>query len=268
MHILQSIIKSFYSKEFYREVVQKWKEIGFVYLLIIITIISIPFIYNSCFAVKVFFGTHLERFVDQVPEITVGVDGISANETMPYYFRDTDQKIIGLIDTTGGTKSLDEVDGAYFLLTKDKIMVKEKAHQFKTYDLKEFKDIAKEEGEFTVTKDMMAGFYQVLRRWAPIVLYPFIAVFIVLFTLLGRMIQALVYTLFGMLFGGLLKVKLSYQNLYRLTIVSLTPTIILGIVFDLANLDIPFKGFWFFVLAMGYLFFAIKANVGGVDISR
>lgn len=261
MHILQSIIKSFYSKEFYREVLKSWKGVGFVYLLIIITIISIPFIYNTCFATKVFFGSYMENFVDQVPEIIVRTDGISISETMPYYFRDSDQKVIGLIDTTGGTKSLDEVDGAFFLLTKNKIMVKEKANQYKTYNLKEFTEIAEEEGELTLTKEMVSGFYEGARRWVPIVLYPFIAVFIVLFTLLGRMLQALVYTLFGMLFSGLLKVKLNYGDLYRLTIVALVPTIILGIVFDLASFDIPFRGFWFFVLGMGYLFFAIKANV-------
>ena len=70
----------------------------------------------------------------------------------------------------------------------------------------------------------------------------------------------LLYAAIGMLFVKMLKVPLDYLAVLRLASVSITPAIILSTLQTLTGFHVPV--FWLicFAIAMGYLFFAVKAN--------
>jgi hypothetical protein len=52
---------------------------------------------------------------------------------------------------------------------------------------------------------------------------------------------------------------LSYPALLRLAVTAVTPCIIVRTVLEYASVKLPLAGLWFFLAAMGLLFYGIKA---------
>ncbi|MBU1628661.1 MAG: DUF1189 domain-containing protein, partial [Gammaproteobacteria bacterium] len=55
------------------------------------------------------------------------------------------------------------------------------------------------------------------------------------------------------------KHSVKYETAYRLTLVAVTPAIILGTLLSIFRIHYPYQLLFYFVLSMGYLFFAITA---------
>ena len=75
-----------------------------------------------------------------------------------------------------------------------------------------------------------------------------------------RLVQMLIYALVGMIFANIVKANLEYVTLVRLAAVSITPVIILNAVRRMLDISVPYIGLLSFLIAMGYLFFAVKAS--------
>jgi hypothetical protein len=75
-----------------------------------------------------------------------------------------------------------------------------------------------------------------------------------------RVLQMLLYAAIGMLFVKMLKAPLDYPTVLRLASVSITPVILLSTMQMLTGLHVPAYWLVCFVIAMGYLFFAVKSN--------
>ena len=70
----------------------------------------------------------------------------------------------------------------------------------------------------------------------------------------------LIYALIGLLFARMLNANLDYKALMRLAAISITPVLVLNLLFDLIPLYIPG---WFLlgiVIELVYLFVAVKVN--------
>jgi ABC-type Fe3+-siderophore transport system permease subunit len=76
-----------------------------------------------------------------------------------------------------------------------------------------------------------------------------------------RILQALAYACIGLLFANLLKAPLEYPELLRLASVAVTPAVVADTLRGVAGFPSSFTWlFLCFLLAMGYLLFAVRVN--------
>jgi hypothetical protein len=73
-----------------------------------------------------------------------------------------------------------------------------------------------------------------------------------------RIVQALFYAAIGMMFSSWCKSKIPYISLIRLAVVAVTPCIIIKTVLGILQVNIPVAGLRYFLIAIGYLFFAVR----------
>lgn len=249
---IHALYMSFYSASLYRDVKTNWRGIAFLHLFLLLAICWIPIMFKL--------QSHLNRFIDedapkiirQIPDITVSDGAVSTREKIPYYIKDPETgEPLMIIDTTGEITSIEDYE-AVVLLTKTQLIVKRNAIETRTFDLSQVKS-------FSVNQQTLFGWAETVKEWLIIVLYPF-ALF---FSYLYRLVQALIYAAIGMLLAKIFHAKLRYQELLSLSLITLTPVIIANTVYNYLDIRIPLWWFLSFILAMGYLSFAIKANSGG-----
>jgi hypothetical protein len=88
---------------------------------------------------------------------------------------------------------------------------------------------------------------------------PFFVVFL-LCIYVYRILQALLYSVIGLLFARINKVQITYGQIVQIMLVAITPAIIISFIQHAFLLTIPFEFLFYFILAMGYLFYGIMAN--------
>lgn len=248
--LLHALYLSCSSGDLYRDVRTNWKGTGFLYLLLLLAITWAPVMVKLHWSTGEEIRLEAPKFVDQVPQITIVKGVVSIDRPVPYAISDPDTNAPFLIIDTAGTITSIEQTAAPLLLTKDKLVYrKPNKAETRIYDLSAIE-------EFTADRDRVNGWVQTFGKYFAIIAYPF--------ALAGsfayRVLQILLYAAIGLLFVKMLRAKLDYPAVLRLASVSITPVIILSTVRTLANVTIPFFWFLCFAIAMGYLFFAVKAN--------
>lgn len=247
--IIHIPVLSFFSKELYRDVGLYWKGANFSYLLLLLAICSIPTMIKVHVVFSDFIDNEAPGVIEQVPEITIVNGEVSMKEPQPYYIRvPEDGNTMAIIDTTGTIKSLEDPN-AICLLTKNKVMWRQSKFEIRTYDLSQVEN-------FVLDSDRIMGWLHTAKKFLAIAIYPLA----VLGSYVYRIVQALIYAAIGLLFALLCKVKLSYAALLRLAIVAVTPCIIVSTVLYLAGVRLPYAGLFYLVVALGYLFYGVKAT--------
>jgi hypothetical protein len=108
---------------------------------------------------------------------------------------------------------------------------------------------------FVLDQEKVTGWLAILRKYVAIVAFPFAVVGSFAF----RVVQVLIYAAIGILFARMCKTDRPYQTLLRLSVMAVTPVIIVSTVFDVIGIKIPFHGLVYFLAAMAYLYFAVYA---------
>ncbi len=246
--IIHIPLLSFFSKELYRDVGLNWKGVGFVYLFLLLAICSVPRMFKIQAFLSRFIDKEVPPLIEQVPRITITDGQVNADVPQPYYVRDPDSNdILAIIDTTGETESLVDTN-AYALLTKTELIYRKSDVEYRIHDLSDVKEFVLDEGR-------IRGWLNFAKKTLVPVLYPFVVLGMFLF----RIIQALIYGVIGLLFASWCRVKLSYDSLLRLAVVAITPCIIVKMIFEMTSIHLQMSGLWFFLMAMVYLFFGVKA---------
>ncbi len=239
---------SFYSSELYQDVGLNWKGTGFGYLFLLLAVCTIPGMFKFQKGLSNFIDERSPQFVNQVPKITIEKGKVHIDEQQPYYIRVPDSnEIAAIIDTTGQIQSLDD-SNAFVLLTSTKLLSRQSKTEIRTYDLTNVKHFVLEQSAITRCLDIIK------KVLAPI-FYPFVLSGSFVF----RIIQSIIYAAIGLVFAGWCKTKLSYLSLIRLSVVAMTPCIIVRTILEYASVRIPLPGLWFFMVAMIFLFHGVKA---------
>jgi hypothetical protein len=84
--------------------------------------------------------------------------------------------------------------------------------------------------------------------------------FLVLGSYVYRLVQVLIYGVVGILFANILKTDVDFQSLLGITIMAITPVVILDTFMGPPGISTVFWRFLCFLIAMGFLFFGIRAN--------
>ena len=108
---------------------------------------------------------------------------------------------------------------------------------------------------FVLDSDRIMGWLDTAGKFLVIAIYPF--------ALLGsyvyRIVQVLIYAAIGLLFASRCRVMLSYAALLRLAVVAVTPCVLLKTMLGLAGVNLPYAWLIYLLIALTYLFFAVKA---------
>lgn len=247
-------ILSFFSGSLYRDVAINWKGVGFLYLLLLLAICWIPAIVKFQFMVSNFVENEAPKVVTQVPTLTIVNGKASIEEPQPYEITDPDTgNPLVLIDTTGEIASLNDT-AAIALITETQIELRKSTVETRTVRFDEIKN-------FTLDQATINVWLKRMKAAAVPVIYPSA----VLGAFVYRIVQMLVYALVGMLFAMCLGSKRPYASLLRLSVVAVTPCILVSTILGMIDVRIPLPGLWYLVAPLAYLFFGVVSARQATD---
>ncbi len=247
--IIHPFALSFFSRELYQDVAKNWKGTGFLYLALLLAACWIPGMIKIGASFSDFVKKEISPLLEEFPEITIKNGEVSINEPMPYFLGDPDTgAVVAIIDTTGEITDLEGADERV-LLTKNKLILRKNKMETRGYDLSQINDLK-------LTREKIRSWLDTARKWLPFALYPFCW----FGSFVYRIAQSLIYAVIGLIFVSVLKAGLQYQALIRLSVIAITPPVILETIRDLVGRKIPFWSLLCFLIAMGFLFFGMRAN--------
>lgn len=247
--IFHPLALSFYSSSLYRDVAEHWTGTGFLYLLLLLALCWIPPIVKFHRTTSGVLDTLGPAVLQQVPTVTIKSGEVSIQEPQPYsvIVPGSDTPLL-VIDTTGA--STPENTQAFLLLTRNQLAVRKNPHETRLYNLAGVQDLTLDRA----AAERVLGF---CKRYLAFFSYPV--------ALLGsyvyRILQALIYAAIGLLFASLLKAPLEFPELLRLACVAMTPAVLADTLRGIVGY--PSSLVWLFLcflLAMGYLLFAVRVN--------
>ena len=255
--IFHPLVLSFFSKSLYRDVGQHWRGTGLLYLLVVLAVLWIPTVIRGQFGFSRWADGDSKAITKQIPAITITKGQVSTDAPTPYFIKDPKTgKNLGIIDTTGEYETLENTD-ATFLLTKSKLIASRSAAETRSYDLSTVES-------FYVDRALVERWLVTARRWFVPVLYPLALIFSFIF----RGIQIVIYAVIGLLFARMLNANLDFKTLMRLAAISITPVLVLNLLFEFVTVRIPWWTLIGIIIALAYLFFAVKVNAEAEDLAQ
>lgn len=244
---LQGIVMSFYSRDFYRDVVQNWSAGVFLYLLLILAFCLVSPTIHIQKGINVGYNAFSEKIFPQIPVMTFKSGELTTPDNRPYEIVDSNKNVIVLIDTSGKHQDFSNTE-ASVLLTKHAILFHEKSGDTKTYHYSK--------GSLQIDPTAIQQVIGKVIDWTWVILFPILLLLFFIY----RVLISVLYAVLGKILALLLSVQLTFPEVYKIVIFATTPTIILGTLFN--EFQVSFHGMWlfYFVLSMGYILFGIVAN--------
>lgn len=239
---------TFYSMAFYKDVALNWKGTGLLWLLILVIACWLPLFVSMQISVNQYFSTHGKALASQIPTITITDGKASVDAPQPLTIKEPmTGEIIAVIDTTGQINSLAETQ-ARVLMTQTEVMMEKSSFENRSFSFEEI-------DQFTLDQSTVDSLFAAFTKYGPICLSVFVTVFMYLF----RIFQVMIYALIAMIFANSHSVKLSYASLMRLSVMAITPTLIVNTLLVFLPISLPFHGLINFMVALLILYFVVKA---------
>ncbi|MCB1231756.1 MAG: DUF1189 family protein [Verrucomicrobiae bacterium] len=250
--VFAAFFLSFFSGALYRDVATRWRGIAFGYLLLLLLLCWIPPMVKVHRGFSGFLKNDAPAVLSQIPEIRIVNGEASTPENRPYQITDPETgEVFFIVDTTGATTSLDGApDSVKGLVTRTGAIIEKNEFEKRSFEFKEIQD-------FTLTREKIEKGAGMVKGF----LVPVIAPFAIFGSYIYRIGQALFYSLFGLIFAAILGAtgRLPYAALLRLTVVAMTPAIIVKMLISTFGSLFPFSWLVFFSMSMFYLFFGIRS---------
>ena len=257
--ILHPLYMSFYSGELYQDVGRNWKGVGLGYLFLVMALLQLPMAAKIHVSFSKWVETEAGEVVDKIPQIHIRHGEVSTNVETPYFIPSpkspanrvsATSEYLVVIDLTGKYRTLEDVN-ADVLLTRRALAMRQRPSEVRTYDLSQVES-------FDVDAARIRGWLDSARFFVA----PLFYVFVLLFSYLYRVIQVAIYAAIGILFARSLQAGLEYPALMRLAAVAVTPPMLLNQVVDLTQFHIPLWSLICLGMALGYVYFGVKASAG------
>jgi hypothetical protein len=241
---------SFFSQPFYRDVAQRWRGLALAYLLVLLAVTWLPNIWVLDRRLQTFRTTTLPPLLAQVPRLEIQNGEVKADVKMPHRIIDpTTQETIIVIDTSATKEDFDRLNTA-ILITKDNI-ISNRDNLTRNFDFSDLEGVV-------IEKESLGRFIEGSIAWTRTLAYPLL----VINSWSYRLFQALLFGVLGLIIANTVQVKLSYAALVRLSIIGLTPVILIRTTIDFFNISLPLWWLLAFALTVIYMYQAIKANQG------
>lgn len=260
-----ALYHSFYSRQLYVDVGKRWKGFAFVYLLLTIAILSIPFalIIGSTF--NEFFTQEIINPLLKLPTIYVQNGEASIDKPMPYLIENNKGQVVLIVDTTG---VVNEFSAKYpnlsILINKDKMSYRIPTPQFFKNNqpevntripiVQKFNKGANSvfDGKNLVNDGAMTR----LKYLSELMTYPIIIAILFSFFIVMFPVIALLAQVFARVFFAF---QITYPQACRLLIVSSTPMLLALLIFLSANIMFSGMGIILIALLGAYYSFALHS---------
>ncbi len=246
--IHEGLWAAFYSPDFYRSVVYRWKGAGLLYLLLVVAVSSL-IISGIVTAQLLEFRGHLPAITAQLPVIHIA-DGVLTTEPEGRHEilePETGQPLV-IIDT--GTDqppaTTAERDGAVIFAARRQLMVTSPEGDQQVQSFAKF-------GKLSLSPRQMEQLLNFV-IFAVLILTP---LFLLVFLYFIRVIQMFAFALLTWIFSGVMGRKLDYFERLRLTAAALTPALLFGSVIG-PGINFPNSEIAWFAVAVLYIAFAIS----------
>ncbi len=247
--IIHPLYMSFFSKSLYRDVARNWRGLGLGYLVSLLALCLIPQVMTVQSDLTAYLDTEAPKIVRQFPTVTIKNGTASIKEQQPYFIRDGKTgKPLMIIDTTGGISTLTGTT-ADILLTRKSIIVRKDANETRTFDLSTVDN-------FTVGRTDLYELMDTLEEWFGVMIFPLA----LLISFVFHSIEVLLYAVTAAFFLRRTTMSLPFRSLFRLAVISITPSMAAGAVLFIAGAQIPYWWMFSLFLSMTYLFYAVRVS--------
>jgi Protein of unknown function (DUF1189) len=251
---------AFFSQPFYRDVAQRWRGLSLTYLLLLLAVTWLPNVLRLNSKVENFRKNDLPPILEQVPKLEVLNGEVKADAKMPYRIIDPKTKETWVvIDTSASADDFDRLN-TLILITKDSVIANQStgvSSFSRNVNLKDLEGVV-------IEKESLRTFIDGIIRWTRTLAYPLL----VINSWSYRFFQALLFGVLGMIIANTIQVRLPYATLVRLSVIGLTPVILIRTVLDFFGIALPLWWLVAFAITVVYLYQAIKANQGVEDGSH
>lgn len=260
----QALYMAFYSRRLYVDVAKRWRGFNFVYLLFVITVVSLPFSIRIMLDLNHYFNEQIISPLEQLPPLHLENGQILLDKPMPYLIKNKTGAVVIMVDTREGVKGMDPAyPELMILVAKDKLY-------FDVPDIKLFfsspdspskhptvQGLDKHVSEVFNAKEWIHSSGIVKFKWFLICLmYPAIISFF--FGLICSI--SLVLTMFAQAFSWLIfNTKLTFKEVLRMLVVASTPLMTIFMLLFSVNRLFPGMGLVWIVLITAYFSYAVLA---------
>lgn len=244
--IWTALYHSFYSRRLYVDVGKRWRGLGFIYLLVALLILCIPFALKVGYVFSQDFNQKILEPLLKLPVLYVQNGKISIDEPMPYIIKNNRGQVVLVVDTTGKINDFGyEYPYLNILINQNKISYR--IPNFQLYDTgipaqSTATPVVQPLGTSVNTvfngkqfadEQMVRG----LKIASQLMIYPVVVVAIGSFLI----IMYPVFALLGQAFSSILfSFKIGFLQSLRLLIVSSTPMLLVLMI--LLSLNVAFAG--------------------------
>jgi len=216
-----------------------------VYLLLLSILVSLAIFIPAGIQYNNFMRNFITNFDSIVPDFTFSNGKLQVYGEMPIVFDDEDYPIV--IDTSADAEEriLKEYD-IIMLITSDKIIQKHYVNKSVT-NLSAFQGI-------TLTRDDIADILPIMQPFGKIMF-----VLLGIGFVCGKFFSVLIISLIGLIINSAAKTNLSYRNIFKISVYSITMPLLICTIMDLLPVLIPFKWFIFYAIATVYVYGAINS---------
>jgi len=259
----RALYLSFYSSRLYSDVVRSWQGVGIGYLLLAVTLGSIPLSGRIILQFDRFFEEQMLAPFQELPTLDIKNGQVLFDKPMPYFIKNKQGEVVSIIDTSG---KVNKIDSTYPHL---KVLVTKNEINFQPPGLKQLLGATTSSANtkiytHTLPEDSNGIFdgktwvkttgFAKLKIIFELFIFPFVTLFYFVIALIFLPIIATLGQLGADVFLGL---KLKFKESCRLLAVSATPMIFFFFLMRAGNVVFPGLGFIYFLILVGYFIFAM-----------
>ncbi len=263
----QAPFYSFWSKSFYIDVAKNWHGLAYSYIFAIICFTWIFMAAKKQIEINSIAEHDIYPFIEKMPKITIEKGILSIDRSSPFTMSNGAGIPVITFDTREKPMALEEIPSS-FLVTKDSVCYKSAVTLGESSaSAKYSKDQAKDQKLDLSTIDHQIIDQNAARQFVSdfcksigLIIFMIAVPLAFIFCL----IQTLIYALLGLLIAKINKVDLSYGTLIRLSVVALTPVLLIDSIIKVRGLDLNLWPIWplvAFIIGITYVIFAVSVNI-------
>jgi hypothetical protein len=248
INIFKCFIYSITGFERYRVLLRQSMGKAVAYLILLSLLLSVAVFVPVYIMMYDKFDSAAQYIAENMPDFRLSGGKLEVYGEMPIVIEDDDLPVV--IDTTPGAEDtiLSEYDNV-LLITGDKMVVKSYVNR-QEYPLSAFMGLDISKDTLVNSKPMITSYIKIM--------FVIIGFFVCVFFVIGKFISALVVSVIGMIANSSMKTNMSYRNIFKLSIFSMTLPLVIGSVFDVLSINIPFVAVLFYAVSGVYVCGAIS----------
>lgn len=257
-HPWKAIYQSWYSASIYRDAAHRWRGLGFRFLLAELFVLWLVAAVHVHIVVVDYVDGYLQPLLKALPKVAMKNGTLLIDKPGKYQITDPrNGRLVVNFDMTEKPLLPAEPKSAIFV-EKHRIVFRTVSKE-QIYDFKDIKELSTQNFDWDFHRKVL----RIIKTWIAVVV---IGVFWLSSFVLCAL-QSLVYGLLGKTMAIIAKRRLTYPQLVRISVVAMTPSLIIDTCQKLLCSGIPAWGLVPAAITLIYLAYGVKVNTVGFEWS-